>query len=514
MARKIIDKACFIVLIVLFGRISLETSYAKELPRVIEAYKADQFVEIFVEGEFEKEKLRCEVSGKEAKIVGRGNVNEGKVEAKTILLIEDSSRTSKKEREQILSFAEALVKEKKEYEEFKIYKFSKQIEVLQGFTKERYDLSKSLEKLNFEGKESRVYDAVIETFPELVKGEVPTFYRTILLTAGGDSDVSEMIAEEVIDKISEAGYFIDVVTVGKEAKKNKYLSALSRKSEGRYLAVSGKEAVEMQAGELGLQELSWLRIQVPKEYLDGVKRPVTLSDEAKKAEFKVEVSSMEIEEEEEAPKKEEKPVKEAVKIEKEEKREKEEKGFFETYKLYFLIAGGVLGVGLLSGGGFLLLHRKKKKEEENEFKIVNPEGDSSFQRTETREGGVSPVVARRSEGMNIRLRDIENLDQIWRMTVSSEITVGRDIGCPVSIPDKSVSRWQCKLYTKQGSLFLENISHTNGTLLNGVKIEEQHVVRDGDQIKCGNVTLVVDVLSMEKQKDTEEEDKKTVVLNV
>jgi serine/threonine protein kinase len=65
------------------------------------------------------------------------------------------------------------------------------------------------------------------------------------------------------------------------------------------------------------------------------------------------------------------------------------------------------------------------------------------------------------------------------------VAVGRDPGCAFAIKEESVSRRHCELYADiDGSLKVKDTS-SQGTFLNGAKVEGEAVARTGDELRLG-----------------------------
>ncbi|NLX58960.1 MAG: FHA domain-containing protein [Phycisphaerae bacterium] len=72
----------------------------------------------------------------------------------------------------------------------------------------------------------------------------------------------------------------------------------------------------------------------------------------------------------------------------------------------------------------------------------------------------------------------------------SRIVLGRDPQCEVSLTDHSVSRHHAELRIEEGKFHLIDHASSNGTFVNGERIDEA-VVRPGDQIRVGAVILTL-----------------------
>ena len=70
-------------------------------------------------------------------------------------------------------------------------------------------------------------------------------------------------------------------------------------------------------------------------------------------------------------------------------------------------------------------------------------------------------------------------------------TVGRHDECQIRIKSSQVSRRHCELFEKKGLLIVKDLGSSNGTLVNGKRIEGQSVLEPGDELTIGGVKLRV-----------------------
>lgn len=75
--------------------------------------------------------------------------------------------------------------------------------------------------------------------------------------------------------------------------------------------------------------------------------------------------------------------------------------------------------------------------------------------------------------------------------IRGSITLGRTEENNVVLSDKYVSSTHAKIYSKNDKYFLEDLKSTNGTILNGVKINGMVEIFVGDQIQIGSLTFKV-----------------------
>jgi pSer/pThr/pTyr-binding forkhead associated (FHA) protein len=76
-----------------------------------------------------------------------------------------------------------------------------------------------------------------------------------------------------------------------------------------------------------------------------------------------------------------------------------------------------------------------------------------------------------------------------RLALRASNTMGRDAGNDIPLPDEAASARHAKLEVRDGEWWIEDLGSTNGTLVNGVRIERAERVRSGDEIAIGRIAL-------------------------
>jgi len=62
------------------------------------------------------------------------------------------------------------------------------------------------------------------------------------------------------------------------------------------------------------------------------------------------------------------------------------------------------------------------------------------------------------------------------------LTIGRSSACDIQLSMESVSRTHAKIVVRDKQVFLRDLGSTNGTYVNGRKIAQATIVREGDKI--------------------------------
>ena len=78
----------------------------------------------------------------------------------------------------------------------------------------------------------------------------------------------------------------------------------------------------------------------------------------------------------------------------------------------------------------------------------------------------------------------------FRVTAGRARTLGRSTNADFVLDAMLVSRFHCSLSVADGELAVENLSRSNGTFVNGDRIERA-VLKPGDRLRVGRVELVV-----------------------
>jgi pSer/pThr/pTyr-binding forkhead associated (FHA) protein len=104
----------------------------------------------------------------------------------------------------------------------------------------------------------------------------------------------------------------------------------------------------------------------------------------------------------------------------------------------------------------------------------------------------STIARRRAPGISLTVQTASN-PPIQKHFIRPEIILGRDPLCDIPLPDDTVSARHARLTYHHGQWWLEDLGSTNGTLLNDELLSVPTVLTSGDEIRCGNSRLVVDL---------------------
>ena len=103
---------------------------------------------------------------------------------------------------------------------------------------------------------------------------------------------------------------------------------------------------------------------------------------------------------------------------------------------------------------------------------------------------MKPYELNRTSWLLLAETDAEGGPYRFRVTADRARTLGRSTNADFVLDAVLVSRFHCSLSVADGELAVENLSRSNGTFVNGRRIERE-VLKEGDRLRVGRVELVV-----------------------
>jgi len=103
------------------------------------------------------------------------------------------------------------------------------------------------------------------------------------------------------------------------------------------------------------------------------------------------------------------------------------------------------------------------------------------ERVDTAGRAPGTLVVERSPGRTPRVGE--------RFVLRAATSIGRDVGNDIALPDEAASARHAMLELRDGEWWIEDLGSTNGTLVNGTRIERAERLRFGDELAVGRVAL-------------------------
>ncbi|HTU98703.1 MAG TPA: DUF3662 and FHA domain-containing protein [Solirubrobacteraceae bacterium] len=129
-------------------------------------------------------------------------------------------------------------------------------------------------------------------------------------------------------------------------------------------------------------------------------------------------------------------------------------------------------------------------------RVVNPEPDEEAPPPEESSGRtmIYSTAGRVAEPLEERARSRQHTALLLmggkRLVVGpGGATMGRSRQCDVTVDDPNVSRQHAEVRPRGGSWVLSDLGSTNGSRLNGHRVEGSEVLKPGDEIEVGTTVL-------------------------
>lgn len=172
-----------------------------------------------------------------------------------------------------------------------------------------------------------------------------------------------------------------------------------------------------------------------------------------------------------------------------------------------LIAGaGILIIGLIAG---VLLFLKRSRQKKDAFVPAGPKSNDTMSgaggnasRHVTQMAGSEETAQQRSTmfvwgqeaAHTLILEDVGNPIKRFEVSLDSSVLVGYDADCQICLNyEETVSGKHCRIYGSNGKIYVENLSRSNGTYMDGKKIVSSAEIYTGCVLKIGNLKMRVEI---------------------
>ena len=75
--------------------------------------------------------------------------------------------------------------------------------------------------------------------------------------------------------------------------------------------------------------------------------------------------------------------------------------------------------------------------------------------------------------------------------LDGNLQIGRADACQIQLSDTYVSQFHARIFSRDGSWFVEDLGSTNGTYLNQRRVTSPAELQAGDRLKVGKVVMEV-----------------------
>ena len=81
---------------------------------------------------------------------------------------------------------------------------------------------------------------------------------------------------------------------------------------------------------------------------------------------------------------------------------------------------------------------------------------------------------------------------------NNEVLIGRSLECDFILEDSTVSSRHARLSYHLNQWWFEDLKSTNGSFLDGIRVQEPIVVKDKDEFYCGDAIFTISIKPVEQ----------------
>ena len=100
---------------------------------------------------------------------------------------------------------------------------------------------------------------------------------------------------------------------------------------------------------------------------------------------------------------------------------------------------------------------------------------------------------------NLTLATVIGQEMIAQPFAGTEVLIGRSLDCDFILEDSTVSSRHARLFYNLNQWWFEDLKSTNGSYLDGIRVEEPIVVKDNDEIFCGDAIFRITIKPIEQE---------------
>jgi len=84
----------------------------------------------------------------------------------------------------------------------------------------------------------------------------------------------------------------------------------------------------------------------------------------------------------------------------------------------------------------------------------------------------------------------------------AKFVIGRDPDCNLRPASQAVSKQHCAVLIRDGKVFIQDLSSTNGTVVNDIVVSGEIEVVNGDRLKIGPLDFMIDIAATKPRTDS------------
>lgn len=427
----------------------------------------------------------------------------------TWLLVDNSLSIDETDREKTKELLTNLVAGRVNNERFNLCTYDESLRVILQDNRDYAALKAQINAIEYKDQESYLTDVLAELIEQEEAREESAYVRVIVVGDGVDNNPEGLTRDELNRRLADCT--IPVYTLGCKKGNNdlllKELYSLSRQTGAQSWTLSDLPDTLEVARAMCQEEVPICAVvTIPPNLRDGSAKGVQLTlgdgtivktqavmpfgelaeDEPPTAEPESNPAEGSPEETESAPETE--PTLET----------EQPDPFILKWVKDNLILSIVLAALVLAGIGttvFLLIRKKEKRQ----IKPVGGGAGGGIAKTDILPNNELPedrtvILVNDDSRLMLSLTDCANPDKHFEAPLRGRVSIGRSASNQIVLDyDRSVSGEQCEIFIDGSTFKIRNLSRSNGTFVDGMRIIDTTEIANGSVIKLGRLEMAVEI---------------------
>lgn len=458
---------------------------------------------VYIQNPGEEYEVQCQIGTSEAESVKSYSITEETIPIETIILLDNSLSVVEKYRPTIQTILSELAANRMNGEQFTVATFSEEVNYLLQDCSDYTQIRQTIDNITYNNQETYLTDVLYDMLTEMNKESNTVLKRFVIISDGVDNKTIGYTKEELYTLLEKTPYPIYTIgcTYGNNNEQLKNMFALSRMTGGEsYLLDDVSDPMTVVNGVAKLNQAVKVVITPKKKDCDGTKKGIGLTITAG-GETKTNTLEMTMPFDTEETTQEQTSTIETTTAEPATEpvvTEPEKKGI----PIAAVGIGGGIVLILAVAGVVIYMVQKRKKErgfippdDSEKEREIGPheteimEGEDAGER---REGTV--LIWKNNTSHRLILEDVNNPVKRFEVPLTSPVLVGYSNSCQICLNyEKTVSGSHCRIYEENGKVYVENLSKTNGTLMDGKRIVNMAEVYTGCVLELGKLKMKVEI---------------------
>ncbi len=481
---------------------------------------------LYVQNPGENCEIQCQVGTSEVEKIESYPIEKETVPIETIILLDNSLSVVEKYRPIIRTIMSELAANRMNGEQFTIAVFSDEIQYLVEKCTDYVQVKQAIDGITYNNQETYLTDVLYTMLSEMNKENntenKATLKRIVIISDGVDNKSIGYTKEELYDALEKTPY--PIFTLGCTYKNNneqlKNMFVLSRLTGGdSWLLDDVSDPMTIIDSVSSLNQALKVVITPKDKECDGTRKGVNLvvksGEQSISDSIEMVMPFSTVAETTETPATEAPstaapttapPATTAPAPTTEAAPEPSAPGLSAGLMKALIAGAGILIIGLIAG---VLLFLKRSRQKKDAFVPAGPKSNDTMSgaggnasRHVTQMAGSEETAQQRSTmfvwgqeaAHTLILEDVGNPIKRFEVSLDSSVLVGYDADCQICLNyEETVSGKHCRIYGSNGKIYVENLSRSNGTYMDGKKIVSSAEIYTGCVLKIGNLKMRVEI---------------------